>query len=249
MGVGLVAKDITSIATSSSWTISKHCLRSYFSLSSSIFCFFATSCSSSSPAFFELLSCAISALAFLSSFQQLVSISTNMFTLVMALSITFEFLQMTCSSIDLACIGVSVVLVVDSPRSLKVMLLALGIVESSVVDVLFITVLRKLVFSFTAKILILALLTHWCSFNSFSNSLLFHDDLLHERLLPPKKRSLRVLCRSSSLFFCLPQDFEMPPKRTSTFEAPAMNQAAIKKLVADSVTAARDEQLQTMAAY
>ncbi|GKA67918.1 hypothetical protein Tco_0767835 [Tanacetum coccineum] len=30
----------------------------------------------------------------------------------------------------------------------------------------------------------------------------------------------------------------MPPKRTSTFEAPAMTQAAIKKLVADSVFAA-----------
>ncbi|GKA65176.1 hypothetical protein Tco_0764883, partial [Tanacetum coccineum] len=29
----------------------------------------------------------------------------------------------------------------------------------------------------------------------------------------------------------------MPPKRTSTSEAPAMTQAAIRKLVADSVTA------------
>ncbi|GJY38236.1 hypothetical protein Tco_0424600 [Tanacetum coccineum] len=39
----------------------------------------------------------------------------------------------------------------------------------------------------------------------------------------------------------------MPPKRTSTFEAPAMNQAAIKKLVADSVTAALEAQAATMA--
>ncbi|GJX63702.1 hypothetical protein Tco_0296602 [Tanacetum coccineum] len=31
---------------------------------------------------------------------------------------------------------------------------------------------------------------------------------------------------------------KMPPKRTSTSEAPAMTQAAIRKLVADSVTAA-----------
>ncbi|GJW59195.1 hypothetical protein Tco_0105926 [Tanacetum coccineum] len=31
---------------------------------------------------------------------------------------------------------------------------------------------------------------------------------------------------------------QMPPKRTSTSEAPAMTQAAIKKLVADSVSAA-----------
>ncbi|GKA99101.1 reverse transcriptase domain-containing protein [Tanacetum coccineum] len=39
----------------------------------------------------------------------------------------------------------------------------------------------------------------------------------------------------------------MPPKRTSTFEAPAMTQAAIKKLVADSVTVALEAQAATMA--
>ncbi|GKD36055.1 reverse transcriptase domain-containing protein [Tanacetum coccineum] len=39
----------------------------------------------------------------------------------------------------------------------------------------------------------------------------------------------------------------MPPKRTSTSEAPAMTQAAIKKLVADSVTAALEAQATTMA--
>ncbi|GJS99857.1 integrase, catalytic region, zinc finger, CCHC-type containing protein [Tanacetum coccineum] len=39
----------------------------------------------------------------------------------------------------------------------------------------------------------------------------------------------------------------MPPKRTSTFEAPTMTQAAIKKLVADSVTAALEAQTATMA--
>ncbi|GJZ46704.1 hypothetical protein Tco_0594300 [Tanacetum coccineum] len=39
----------------------------------------------------------------------------------------------------------------------------------------------------------------------------------------------------------------MPPKRTSTFEAPAMTQAAIRKLVADSVTAALEAQAATMA--
>ncbi|GKB07701.1 hypothetical protein Tco_0835985 [Tanacetum coccineum] len=39
----------------------------------------------------------------------------------------------------------------------------------------------------------------------------------------------------------------MPPKRTSTSEAPAMTQAAIKKLVADSVTAALEAQAVTMA--
>ncbi|GJW74800.1 hypothetical protein Tco_0134170 [Tanacetum coccineum] len=39
----------------------------------------------------------------------------------------------------------------------------------------------------------------------------------------------------------------MPPKRTSTSEAPAMTQDAIKKLVADSVTAALEAQAVTMA--
>ncbi|GJW46114.1 hypothetical protein Tco_0077760 [Tanacetum coccineum] len=39
----------------------------------------------------------------------------------------------------------------------------------------------------------------------------------------------------------------MPPKRTLTSEAPAMTQAAIKKLVADSVTAALEAQAATMA--
>ncbi|GJW49165.1 hypothetical protein Tco_0090516 [Tanacetum coccineum] len=39
----------------------------------------------------------------------------------------------------------------------------------------------------------------------------------------------------------------MPPKRTSTSEAPAMTQDAIRKLVADSVTAALEAQAATMA--
>ncbi|GKA82749.1 hypothetical protein Tco_0789497, partial [Tanacetum coccineum] len=39
----------------------------------------------------------------------------------------------------------------------------------------------------------------------------------------------------------------MPPKRTSTSEAPAITQAAIKKLVANSVTAAMEAQAATMA--
>ncbi|GKA88176.1 hypothetical protein Tco_0809940 [Tanacetum coccineum] len=39
----------------------------------------------------------------------------------------------------------------------------------------------------------------------------------------------------------------MPPKRTSTSEAPAMTQAAIRKLVADSVATALEAQAATMA--
>ncbi|GJZ70570.1 hypothetical protein Tco_0634120, partial [Tanacetum coccineum] len=39
----------------------------------------------------------------------------------------------------------------------------------------------------------------------------------------------------------------MPPKRTSTFEAPSMTQTVIKKLVADSVSVALEAQAATMA--
>nr|GEU42102.1 reverse transcriptase domain-containing protein [Tanacetum cinerariifolium] len=39
----------------------------------------------------------------------------------------------------------------------------------------------------------------------------------------------------------------MPPKRTSTSEAPAMTQTTIKKFIADSVTAALEAQAVTMA--
>ncbi|GJR62888.1 hypothetical protein Tco_1505050 [Tanacetum coccineum] len=41
--------------------------------------------------------------------------------------------------------------------------------------------------------------------------------------------------------------YHMPPKRTSTSEAPVMTQAAIKKLVAASVAAALEAQAATMA--
>ncbi|GKC49396.1 hypothetical protein Tco_1072141, partial [Tanacetum coccineum] len=39
----------------------------------------------------------------------------------------------------------------------------------------------------------------------------------------------------------------MPPKRTSTSVAPAMTQAAIRQLVADSIVAALEAQAATMA--
>ncbi|GJY91440.1 hypothetical protein Tco_0506636 [Tanacetum coccineum] len=41
--------------------------------------------------------------------------------------------------------------------------------------------------------------------------------------------------------------WRIPSKRTSTSEAPAMTQAVIRKLVADSVTAALEAQAATMA--
>ncbi|GKA70487.1 reverse transcriptase domain-containing protein [Tanacetum coccineum] len=45
----------------------------------------------------------------------------------------------------------------------------------------------------------------------------------------------------------LPKEAKMPPKRTSTSAAPAMTQAAIRQLVADSVVAALEAQATTMA--
>ncbi|GKC64926.1 hypothetical protein Tco_1097524 [Tanacetum coccineum] len=78
---------------------------------------------------------------------------------------------------------------------------------------------------------------------------------LPEELLPLKKRGHD---RSSSSTSALPQAFEigessqaelqvMPPKRTSTSEPPTMTQAAIKKLVADSVSASLEAQAANMA--
>ncbi|GKC61699.1 hypothetical protein Tco_1089297 [Tanacetum coccineum] len=76
--------------------------------------------------------------------------------------------------------------------------------------------------------------------------LLFHDDpymkVMHayyakESPIPPPT----IMPPSS-----MPSPI-MPPKRTSTSEAPAMTQAAIRKLVADSVTTALEAQATIMA--
>ncbi|GJS05452.1 hypothetical protein Tco_0321960 [Tanacetum coccineum] len=55
-------------------------------------------------------------------------------------------------------------------------------------------------------------------------------------------------CLDSSVeILTLPTRYcRMPPKRTSTSEAPAMTQDAIRKLVADSVTVALEAQVATM---
>ncbi|GJW85551.1 hypothetical protein Tco_0158696 [Tanacetum coccineum] len=91
-------------------------------------------------------------------------------------------------------------------------------------------------------------------------SLMFNPQefFLPEELLPLKKRGHD---RSSSSTSALPQSFKigessrktslndtirMPPKRTSTSKAPAMTQAAIRKLVVDNVAAALEAQAATM---
>ncbi|GJR52544.1 putative reverse transcriptase domain-containing protein [Tanacetum coccineum] len=60
-----------------------------------------------------------------------------------------------------------------------------------------------------------------------------------ELLMVPKSLLLKYLKFKNNL--------KMPPKKTSTSEAPAMTQTAIRKLVADSVTAALEAQATTMA--
>ncbi|GKE36141.1 reverse transcriptase domain-containing protein [Tanacetum coccineum] len=70
---------------------------------------------------------------------------------------------------------------------------------------------------------------------------LFHDD--------PYMKVMQAFYAKESpipLPTIVPPSPIMPPKRTSTSEAPAMTQAAIKKLVADSVVAALDVQAATM---
>nr|GEW41599.1 hypothetical protein [Tanacetum cinerariifolium] len=72
---------------------------------------------------------------------------------------------------------------------------------------------------------------------------------LSEELLPPKKRGRG---RSFSFTPTLPQEFEigessrktslMPPKSTSTSVASAMTHAAIRQLVADSITTTLEAQ-------
>ncbi|GJR14391.1 hypothetical protein Tco_0797043 [Tanacetum coccineum] len=84
---------------------------------------------------------------------------------------------------------------------------------------------------------------------------LFHDDpymkvlqafYAKESPIPPPTIMPSSLMFNPQEFF-LPEGLLMPPKRTSTSEAPAMTQAVIRKLVADSVTATLEAQVTTMA--
>ncbi|GJX65706.1 hypothetical protein Tco_0300049 [Tanacetum coccineum] len=71
-----------------------------------------------------------------------------------------------------------------------------------------------------------------------------------EEISPPKDIETPVetpILISPSSLVGSSSPVRMPPKRTSTSEAPAMTQAAIKKLVADSVAAALEAQAATMA--
>nr|GEY40097.1 reverse transcriptase domain-containing protein [Tanacetum cinerariifolium] len=61
-----------------------------------------------------------------------------------------------------------------------------------------------------------------------------------EKILPPSSESPTLVSPFSSIGSSSP--VRIPPKRTSTSEAPAMTQDDIKKLVADSVSAALEAQ-------
>ncbi|GJU75130.1 hypothetical protein Tco_1272200 [Tanacetum coccineum] len=77
------------------------------------------------------------------------------------------------------------------------------------------------------------------------------QNFFHPKEIPPPKdtetpvESPILVSLSSSVRSSSP--VRMPPKRTSTSEAPVMTQAAIRKLVADSVVAALEAQSVTMA--
>nr|GEZ15196.1 hypothetical protein [Tanacetum cinerariifolium] len=71
----------------------------------------------------------------------------------------------------------------------------------------------------------------------------------------PEPREVPLLDSSASLSVLnqcfpvapVPKTARMPPKRTSTFEAPAMTSTAIRQFIADSVTAALEAQTTNMA--
>nr|GEW85523.1 reverse transcriptase domain-containing protein [Tanacetum cinerariifolium] len=65
---------------------------------------------------------------------------------------------------------------------------------------------------------------------------------LPEELLSPKKRG-----RDTPLLQPYLKNLRMPPKRTSTSETSAMTQAAIRKLVVDTITTALEAQVANMA--
>nr|GEZ18751.1 reverse transcriptase domain-containing protein [Tanacetum cinerariifolium] len=68
-----------------------------------------------------------------------------------------------------------------------------------------------------------------------------------ESIFAELDNSLWIISRPLGKELDLEEPTEMPPKRTSTSEAPTMTQAAIKKLVADSVSAALEAQVANMA--
>nr|GEU65447.1 reverse transcriptase domain-containing protein [Tanacetum cinerariifolium] len=73
------------------------------------------------------------------------------------------------------------------------------------------------------------------------------DYLFDESIYAELDNSLWIIPRPLGSKPVLKEPNEMPPKRTSTSEAPAMTQAAIKKLVADSIFAALEAQAANMA--
>nr|GEX36728.1 hypothetical protein [Tanacetum cinerariifolium] len=65
------------------------------------------------------------------------------------------------------------------------------------------------------------------------------------QFIPPYENEKQKLRSSSFSFLSSRQKLLMPPKRTSTSEAPTMTPAAIRQLVADSVTATLEAQAAT----
>ncbi|GJU69349.1 hypothetical protein Tco_1255608 [Tanacetum coccineum] len=89
------------------------------------------------------------------------------------------------------------------------------------------------------EILILALLNNSLRLVpiALTNSFIFHDDPYMKARAQIAKLQRKQLGNNSKMLW-LSKISRMPPKRTSTSKAPAMTQAAIRKLVADSVSPA-----------
>ncbi|GKF60325.1 hypothetical protein Tco_0177111 [Tanacetum coccineum] len=91
---------------------------------------------------------------------------------------------------------------------------------------------------------------HQADIENLMNFIIELKNLLRQVVLNTKAIPLFTLLflplYSSFIIHSLSSSSSMPPKRASTSEAPAMTQAAIRKLVVDSVTAALEAQATTM---
>ncbi|GJW03271.1 putative reverse transcriptase domain-containing protein [Tanacetum coccineum] len=92
------------------------------------------------------------------------------------------------------------------------------------------------------------LMNHVCKPYLHKFVIVFIDDILiYSRNKEEHANHLRIILEILKKEKLYAKFSKMPPKRTSTSKAPAMTQAAIRKLVADSVTAALEAQAATMA--
>ncbi|GKC67653.1 hypothetical protein Tco_1100251 [Tanacetum coccineum] len=103
-------------------------------------------------------------------------------------------------------------------------------------------------FFFSQKISPPKVLRHLLNKHSNSPSFISRSHHDFRSTIPPQDYPFdkSIFVEIDNSLWIIPQPL-MPPKKTSTSATPAMTQAAIRKLVADSVTAALEAQAATMA--